>query len=96
MAMTRIKLAEILSEKSGIAAKESAALADQVSKIMRETPERGEKIKIPGLGILTVREKAARKGRNPRTGERMPISARRGVTFKPSGVLRKTLTRGGI
>jgi integration host factor subunit alpha len=83
MAMTRIKLAEILAK-------------NQVSKIVRETLERGEKIKIPGFGIFTVREKAARKGRNPRTGGRMQISARRGVTFKPSGVLRRTLNRGGI
>jgi integration host factor subunit alpha len=96
MALTRIKLAEILGEKSGIAAKQSAKMTDQVSRIMRDTLERGEKIKIPGFWIFTVREKATRKGWNPKTGERMQISPRRVLPFKPSGVLRKTLDRGGI
>jgi integration host factor subunit alpha len=50
---------------------------------------------ISGFGNFVVREKRAGKGRNPKTGERMEISARRVVTFKPSAVLRKTLNKVG-
>ena len=63
---------------------------------MGETLERGEKIKIPGFGVFNVREKKARLGRNPKSGERMEISARRVVGFKPCGVLRKALNRGDV
>jgi len=61
---------------------------------MKEALEKVEKVKIPGFGIFTLREKAARAGRKPRSSERMQISAGRVVTFKPSGMLRKTLNRG--
>ena len=63
---------------------------DQVFEIMKEALERGEKVRISGFGNFTVREKRARRGRNPKTGERMEISARRVVSFKPSGTLSRT------
>jgi len=61
---------------------------------MKEALERGEKVKISGFGNLTVREKRARRGRNPKTGEMIQISGRRIATFKVSGVLRRALNRG--
>jgi len=60
---------------------------------MAETLERGEKIKISGFGNFVLKEKAARRGRNPQTGEKIEVAARRIVKFKPGAVLRKTLNR---
>ena len=93
--MTRKEITAILMEKTGFTEKESAEFAEQVFEIMTETLERGERIKIPGFGNFTVREKRARRGRNPKTGEALQISARRVVTFKPSPMLRKALNKGG-
>jgi integration host factor subunit alpha len=93
--MTRKELAAVLIEKAGLEAGKIDEFVDQVFEIMKEALERGEKIKIPGFGVFKVRAKAARKGRNPKSGERMEISARRVVSFKPSPVLRQTLNREG-
>jgi integration host factor subunit alpha len=95
MTITRKELAAILSEKTGFTVKESAEFLDRVFEILTETLERGEKIKIHGFGNFVVREKRARRGRNPKTGERIQISSRRVVTFKPRIVLRKALNKGG-
>lgn len=95
MTITRKELAAILSEKTGFTVKESAEFLDRVFEILTETLERGEKIKIHGFGNFVVREKRARRGRNPKTGEALQISARRVVTFKPSPMLRKALNKGG-
>jgi integration host factor subunit alpha len=62
-----------------------------VFDIIKETLEKGEKIKISGFGNFVVREKRSRVGRNPQTGEEIEISARRVLTFKPSQVLRGAL-----
>ena len=67
---------------------------DLLFEAMVEALDRGEKIKIPGFGVFKVRAKAARKGRNPKTGDRIEIPARRVVSFKPSGAVRKALNRG--
>jgi integration host factor subunit alpha len=91
--MTRKELSEVVGEKSLFSASKCAEFVDMVFETMAETLERGEKIKISGFGNFVVREKRARRGRNPQTGERMEIAARRVVTFKPGAVLRKTLNR---
>jgi len=91
--MTRKELSEILGEKTLFTASKCAEFMDMVFEIMAETLERGEKIKISGFGNFVVREKAARKGRNPQTGEKIEIAGRRVVKFKPSLILRKALNR---
>lgn len=91
--MTRKELSEILGEKTLFTASKCAEFMDMVFEIMAETLERGEKIKISGFGNFVVREKAARKGRNPQTREKIEIAGRRVVKFKPSAVLRRTLNR---
>jgi integration host factor subunit alpha len=58
---------------------------------MKETLGRGEEVKISGYGNFSPRDKHERRGRNPRTGEAMPISERRVLTFKASKVLRASL-----
>jgi len=96
MAMTRKELSAMLGEKSLFPPSKCAEFVDMVFKIMAETLERGEKIKISGFGNFVLKEKAARRGRNPQTGDKMEIAARRIVKFKPGAVLRKTLNREGI
>jgi integration host factor subunit alpha len=76
MTITRKEFAAILGKEAYFSAKKSAELVDLVFEIMTEALKRGEKIKIPGFGNFTVRKKRARKGRNPRTGEEIQISAR--------------------
>jgi integration host factor subunit alpha len=65
---------------------------DSVFDIMKDCLARGEKIKISGFGNFVVKEKKARRGRNPQTGQEIEISARRVLTFKSSQVLRKALS----
>lgn len=92
--MTRKELTAVLIEKAGFEASKVAKFADEVFKIMKEALEKGEKVEISGFGNFTVREKRARTGRNPKNVDKMEISARQVVIFKPSGELRKTLKRG--
>ena len=94
MAMTKAELVEIILEKTGFTRNESVGLFEQVFAIMKETLEKGEKVKISGFGNFVVREKKPRKGRNPRTGVELTITGRRVLTFKPSLVLRKAVNRG--
>jgi len=64
---------------------------ESVFDIMKENLTRSENIKVSGFGNFVVKEKRARKGRNPQTGEEIAISARKVLTFRPSQVLRRTL-----
>jgi integration host factor subunit alpha len=89
--MTKAEIVETIYEKVGFSRKESAEIVDLVFDLMKETLEKGDKIKISGFGNFLVREKRPRKGRNPQTGDEIQISARRVLTFKPSQVLRKAL-----
>ncbi len=92
--MTKADIVETIYEKVGFSRKESAEIVDLVFDLMKDTLETGDKIKISGFGNFIVREKRARKGRNPQTGQELQISARRVLTFKPSQVLRKALNAG--
>ncbi len=89
--MTRKELAAAIGENIPFSAQRSAEVVELFFEVISEGLGRGEKIKIAGFGNFSVREKKARKGRNPNTGERMEISARRVVAFKPSAVLREAL-----
>jgi len=62
---------------------------DTLLKIITARLENGEDVLLSGFGKFTVKDKSARKGRNPQTGESLMLNARRVVTFKPSGKLRK-------
>jgi integration host factor subunit alpha len=94
MAMTKAELVAIVSDKCSFSRQESIQIVDQVFQILKETLERGEKVKISGFGNFITREKRARKGRNPKTGVNLTISARRVLTFKPSAILRKAVNQG--
>ena len=94
MAMTKAELVAIVSDKCSFSRQESVQIVDQVFQILKETLEKGEKVKISGFGNFITREKRARKGRNPKTGVNLTISARRVLTFKPSAILRKVVNQG--
>ena len=89
--MTKAEIVEHIYEKVGFSKKESAELVEKVFEIIKETLANGEKVKISGFGNFVVREKNARKGRNPQTGEEIRLPARRVLTFKPSLVLKNVL-----
>jgi integration host factor subunit alpha len=78
----------------GLPKRESADLVEMAFEIIKESLERGENVKISGFGTFVVRQKRARRGRNPHTGEELEISARRVLSFKPSEVLRKAINGG--
>ena len=91
MAMTKAELFSVISDKCSLPRLESAQIVEHVFQILKETLEKGEKVKISGFGNFSIREKRPRKGRNPQTGEAVTISGRRVLTFKPSAILRKAV-----
>jgi len=89
--LTKAKLAQLLYHRVGVTKKEAGDLVDEVFGLMRDSLIVGEKVKISGFGNFVVRDKAARKGRNPQTSEEIIIARRRVLTFRPSQVLRTAL-----
>lgn len=92
MSVTKADIVERVYKEAGFSKKEAADLVDLIFKVIKETLSRGEKVKISGFGNFSIRDKATRMGRNPQTGDAMPISARRVLTFKPSQILRDDIT----
>lgn len=91
--MTKADIIEQIYEKIGFSKKESAEIVELVFDTLKETLEKGEKIKISGFGNFVVRSKHPRVGRNPQTGEEIEISSRRVLTFRPSQVLKQALNK---
>ena len=89
--MTKADIIEAVYDQIGFSKKETAEVVELVFETMKDTLAEGRKIKISGFGNFVVREKKARIGRNPQTGEEITISARRVLTFKPSQVLKSAL-----
>lgn len=89
--MTKADIVEHIYERVGFSKKESAELVEKVFDTIKETLSQGEKVKVSGFGNFVVRQKNARKGRNPQTGEEIRLAARRVLTFKPSLVLKTIL-----
>ncbi|WP_404399307.1 integration host factor subunit alpha [Idiomarina seosinensis] len=83
MALTKAELAEVLFEKYGINKQDAKTLVEDFFEEIRSALEGGEIVKLSGFGNFELREKSERPGRNPKTGEDIPISARRVVSFKP-------------
>lgn len=92
MAITKEKLTILLQDRLGISRQESRQLVERVFKIMKDTLTQGEDLLVSGFGKFSVRQKKARRGRNPQTKENLTISAREVVVFKASGVLRQRLS----
>jgi integration host factor subunit alpha len=86
--MTKVEIVELVQRRAKISKNMATEATEVVFELIRKNLERGEDVKLPGFGNFLVREKSARIGRNPKTGEEIEISARRVVTFKPSQILR--------
>ena len=91
--LTRKDLAKTINEKMGFSQRSAGELVDQVFTTMKQTLLKEESIKLVQFGTFGVRQKSARIGRNPRTGETMEISARSMVTFKASKHLRAKINK---
>ncbi|HND10033.1 MAG TPA: integration host factor subunit alpha [Pseudomonadota bacterium] len=90
--MTKADIIENVYERvGGFSKKDASQIVEAVFDIIKDTLAKGEKIKLSGFGNLVVRDKNARIGRNPQTGDEITISARRVLTFKPSQVLKNAL-----
>ena len=90
-ALTKAQLAEMLFEQIGLNKRESKDMIDAFFDLIAESLVNGQDVKISGVGNFQIRTKAPRPGRNPRTGEDIPIEARRAVTFHASHKLKELI-----
>ena len=88
MTLTKAELADLLFEKVGLNKREARELVDSFFEDLRSALATGEQIKLSGFGNFDLRDKNQRPGRNPKTGEEIPITARRVVTFRPGQKLK--------
>ncbi len=95
MALTKAEMAERLFEKLGINKRVAKDLVESFFEEIREALENGEQVKLSGFGNFELRDKNERPGRNPKTGEDIPISARRVVTFRPGQKLKSRVEDAG-
>lgn len=93
--LTKADLSEMLFERIGLSKRESKDMVDAVFDLVHETLSQGTDVKLSGFGNFQVRSKAARPGRNPRTGEIIPIKARQVVTFHVSAKLKDMVQTSG-
>jgi integration host factor subunit alpha len=88
VALTKAEIAEALFDELGLNKREAKEFVDLFFEEIRQRLEAGEEVKLSGFGNFELRTKNRRPGRNPKTGEEIPISARRVVTFRPGQKLR--------
>ena len=93
--LTKAELAELLYERLGLNKRESKDMVEAFFEIVNEALVKGDDVKLSGFGNFAIRRKAPRPGRNPRTGESIPIKARNVVTFHASHKL-KAVVQGDI
>ena len=89
--VTRTDLSEAVYQKLGLSRVESAELVEMVLETISERVVEGEPVKLSSFGSFLVRSKNERIGRNPKTGEEVPITPRRVMVFKPSNILKKAV-----
>jgi integration host factor subunit alpha len=89
--LTRADLAEAVYRKVGLSRSESASLVEMIIDEISDAVVRGETVKLSSFATFQVRDKSERIGRNPKTGEEVPISPRRVMTFKASNVLKQKI-----
>jgi integration host factor subunit alpha len=89
--VTRAQLSEAVYQEVGLSRNESADLVGGVLNEISDTLVRGESVKISSFGSFSVRQKGERKGRNPKTGEEVPIKPRRVLVFRASNVLKQKI-----
>ncbi len=87
-ALTKADIAEMLYEELGLNKREAKEIVEHFFEEIRTALENNEQVKLSGFGNFDLRDKNTRPGRNPKTGEEIPITARRVVTFKPGQKLK--------
>lgn len=92
--ITRTDLSEAVYQKLGLSRIESAELVETVLDIISDRIVEGESVKLSSFGSFLVRSKNERIGRNPKTGEEVPITPRRVMVFKPSNILKEAVLKG--
>ena len=88
-AVTKAELATALNDELGLNKRDAKELVELFFEELRIALEQGEGVKLSGFGNFVLRDKGERPGRNPKTGEEIPVSARRVVTFRPGQKLRE-------
>ncbi|WP_083483466.1 integration host factor subunit alpha [Litoreibacter arenae] len=92
--LTRMDLSEAVFREVGLSRNESSDLVESVLQHMSDALVAGQQVKISSFGTFSVREKSARIGRNPKTGEEVPIHPRRVLTFRPSHLMKDRVASG--
>lgn len=89
--MNKNELIKVLVEEKEMKKKDAKEIVNLIFQNIQGALEKGEKVKLHGFGNFEVRERSARKGRNPQTGEELPIQASKSPAFKPSKVLKQVV-----
>ena len=87
-------LTEAVFREVGLSRNESSSLVDSVLQHISDALVAGEQVKISSFGTFSTRDKNARMGRNPKTGEEVPISPRRVLSFRPSHLMKDRVAQG--
>lgn len=93
MALTKETIINSIYNQVGLSKSQSRIVVERLLEIIKETLKNGENILISGFGKFEIKEKSARRGRNPQTTEDLQLRARRVVVFKTSGVLRNSINK---
>tara|TARA_R110000868_G_scaffold120079_1_gene318847 strand:- start:4 stop:294 length:291 start_codon:yes stop_codon:yes gene_type:complete len=89
--LSKARLVEILCDELALTKPDARLIVDEFFESIRDALEQGHDVKLSGFGNFILRDKTARPGRNPKTGDMVPVTARRVVTFKPGSKLKKTV-----
>ncbi len=92
--LTRSDLSEAVYREIGLSRNESSEMVETILSKIVESVIEGETVKISSFGTFAVRDKGARMGRNPKTGEEVPIEPRRVLVFRPSHILKERVNSG--
>ena len=92
--LTRMDLSESVFREVGLSRNESTDLVESVLEKISASLVSGEQVKISSFGTFSIRQKNARVGRNPKTGEEAPIPPRRVLTFRPSHLMKDRVSEG--
>lgn len=92
--LTRSDLSEAVYREIGLSRNESAEMVETVLTRISKSLVKGENVKISSFGTFAVRDKGARMGRNPKTGEEVPIDPRRVLVFRPSHIMKDRVNAG--
>jgi integration host factor subunit alpha len=92
--LTRADLAETVVQKVGLPRNESQELVELVIRVLSERLAEGEAVKLSSFGSFNIRQKGERVGRNPKTGQEVPITPRRVLVFRPSNIMKDRINNG--